>query len=98
LRFVVNAFVLGYNLGMNSNARERGSTCVFVYFRLPVAAVCLRSISKLLRMETAWTSEGRYLCCWLVCAAKRFSYSVLSTFKRYAELYFKLKSEFSKVI
>jgi len=53
LRFVVNAFVLGYNLGMNSNARERWSTCVFVYFRLPVAAVCLRSISKLLRMETA---------------------------------------------
>jgi len=53
LRFVVNASVLGYKLGINSNARERGSTCVLVYFRLRVAAVCLRGISMLLRMKTA---------------------------------------------
>jgi len=53
LRFVVNAFVLDYKLGINSNARERGSTCVLVYFQLRVAAVCLRGISKILRMKIA---------------------------------------------
>jgi len=53
LRFVVNVFVLGYKLGVNSNARARGSRCVLVYFRLRVAAVCLRIISKLLCTETA---------------------------------------------
>ena len=53
LRFVVNAFALGYELGFNSNARGLGYTWVLVYFRLRVAAVCLRGISKLLRMKTA---------------------------------------------
>ena len=91
LRFVVNALVLGYKLGINSNAGESGMTCVLVYFRLCVA-VCLRSTSTFLRMKTAWTSEGRYLYWWLQFATKGFVYSVLSACQRYEELYFNLKS------
>ena len=53
LRFVVNAFVLGYKLGINSNATECGSTCVLVYFRLHVVSVCLLGSTTFLCMKTA---------------------------------------------
>jgi len=45
----------------NENAWKRGITFVLVYFRIYLAAVCLRDSSRLVCMETAWITEKRYM-------------------------------------
>ena len=75
MRFVVNAFVLGYKFGINSNARVSGSTCVLVYFRLRVAAMfawfsnvsvyenCVNVIRSLSVVVIAVRYEGVFVFC-----------------------------------
>ena len=43
----VNSLVLGFQVGIDANAKERMIECVFMYFRFCVAAMCLRGTSML---------------------------------------------------